>query len=334
MPTNRSATTKRASRKADAKLRSGSARDRCIAPVPFAVAVAFAYLDAVDSGSSGKHEAGQDSIRHAQHTARPAGARRSPRTVRGDASVVSPVAPVILVTDGGGERFLSRNLRAWRQSNSDPVSSAISRAGRAARHASGVRPGRAGHGATTRARAACAIGDGHGQPALSRSQSLDWPPANLFGGVACGAFGGPREDRRTTLRSVPRAGRASRPALSVARPARDPHFIAQLHAGTRRQRASRRRGPALRSEAGRRGGARLALEGRSRASGARAARSPQLPVCRQRRRPDVAPAPSLFAGFVCRNRTRSQSEDRLCRGAPLVTAPRRPGRSVACRACV
>ena len=202
MPTNRSATTKRASRKADAKLRSGSARDRCIAPVPFAVAVAFAYLDAVDSGSSGKHEAGQDSIRHAQHTARPAGARRSPRTVRGDASVVSPVAPVILVTDGGGERFLSRNLRAWRQSNSDPVSSAISRAGRAARHASGVRPGRAGHGATTRARAACTAGDGDGQPSLSRSQSLDRPPASLFGGVACGAFGGPRDNAVLQFQAV------------------------------------------------------------------------------------------------------------------------------------
>ena len=78
-------------------------------------------------------------------------------------------------------------------------------------------------------------------PSADRPQSLDRSSTAFFGGDARRAGGGARADRRAMLRSVSNRSRASRPEFGVARPARDPHIVAQLHFGVGRQGAKRRR---------------------------------------------------------------------------------------------
>ena len=135
------------------------------------------------------------------------------------------------------------------------------------------------------------------QPSAGRPQSLDRSSAALLGGDAR------RAARRSARQIVERhyrpyraRGRAPRRAIGVARPARDPHFVAQLHAGAGRQGATRRRRSALRprAAAARRSCARAGRR-RSRRIAPGAPRAPQLSVCRQGRRADVAPAPALSA---------------------------------------
>jgi N-formylglutamate amidohydrolase len=105
----------------------------------------------------------------------------------------------------------------------------------------------------------------------------------------------PREDRRKALPALSLASRASSPAIGVARPARDPHFVAQFHSGVGRQGATCRRGFALSPCSARGDRAVRSLEGIARGIRSRAPSTPQLPLCWQRRRAGLALAPALPA---------------------------------------
>src|SRR6478609_3398827 len=72
------------------------------------------------------------------------------------------------------------------------------------------------------------------QPPAYRSQSLDRPPTTFFGDDPRRAGPDPGADRRTALPDPSHAGRASHRASGVARPTRDPHFVAQLYRGAGR----------------------------------------------------------------------------------------------------
>jgi hypothetical protein len=80
----------------------------------------------------------------------------------------------------GGERFLSRHLRARRQPHPGALASALWTACRAARHASRIRSRRADHGQANGPFVACAARDFDHQSAARRPQSLTRPSATLF----------------------------------------------------------------------------------------------------------------------------------------------------------
>src|SRR6185437_15030035 len=117
--------------------------------------------------------------------------------------------------------------------------------------------------------------------------------------------------------ALSRAGRASRWASGVARPSRDPHFVAQLYRGAGWQGALRRRGFALPPRSARGGRGVRPVEGNAGGIRAGTSRTPQLPLCRQRRRVDLALALALRAERLRRNRTGGQPEHRFRRGTAL-----------------
>ena len=98
----------------------------------------------------------------------------------------------------------------------------------------------------------------------------------------------PGADRRTALPAPSHAGRASRRASGSARASRDPHFVAQLYRGAGWQGARRRCGFALPPRSARGGRGVRPLEGNAGGIGSGTSRTPQLPLCRQRRRVDLA----------------------------------------------
>ena len=103
----------------------------------------------------------------------------------------------------------------------------------------------------------------------------------------------------------------------VARPTRDPHFVAQLYRGAGWQGARRRRGFALPPRSARGGRGVRPLEGNAGGIGSGISRTPKLSLCRQRRRVDLALASALRAVRLRRNRTGSQPGHRFRRGPTL-----------------
>ena len=132
-----------------------------------------------------------------------------------------------------------------------------------------------------------------------------------------------RGNRRAALSAVSRRSRALGRASGGARTARDPHLVAQLHAGPGRRRATRRRGPAVRpgADAARRSSARAGRR-RSRAI------APQLRV--RRNYPYAGKGDGLTSYLrrrfpharLRRHRARDQPEASSCR--------RRAGRAARC----
>ncbi len=210
------------------------------------------------------------------------------------AAGVSPFARVAVVTGCLGG-CLHHHLRTRRQSDTRALPAAVSGTTGAAGFPPRVRSRFASHGEGTRQYLAGAAGGFDDQPSAYRSQSLDRPPTTFFGGDTRRAGPDPGADRRRTLPAVSRAGRASRQASGVARPSRDPHFVAQLCPGAGWQGARHRCGLALPPRAARGGRGVRPLEGIARGIRSRISRTPQLPLCRQRRRVDLALAPALRA---------------------------------------
>jgi hypothetical protein len=146
---------------------------------------------------------------------------------------------------------------------------------------------------------------------IDLNRSIGHP--QLFSAVTRGRGGrDPSADRRTLLPALSRAGRASRRASGVARPSGDPHFVAQLYRGAGWQGARRRRGFALPPWSPR--GGVCPLEGIARGIGSGPSRAPQLPLCGQRRRVDLAFALALRAERLRRNRVGSQPAHSFRRG--------------------
>ncbi len=170
--------------------------------------------------------------------------RTEPRMERRHATGISPVARAALVT-GRGDRLLPHHLRTRRQPHTRALSAAVSGATSVARLAPRVRSRCAGHGKGTGQGLRGAARDFDRQPPAGRPQSLDRSSAPLLAATRGVPATVRAKNRRATLPALSRASRASRRAISVARPARDPHFVAQLHAGVGRQGATRRRGFAL-----------------------------------------------------------------------------------------
>jgi hypothetical protein len=104
---------------------------------------------------------------------------------------------------------------------------------------------------------------------------------------------------------------------AVSRPSGDPHFVAQLYRGAGWQGARRRRGFALPPWSPRGGPRVCPLEGIARGIGSGPSRAPQLPLCGQRRRVDLAFALALRAERLRRNRVGSQPAHSFRRGPAL-----------------